>query len=298
MFPIRIGTLIPAEHARSMLPDLNAMGFECYELNYPIQYSPAGLLAELPRLRDACEGRPVSAFACYGNTLTDSRVRLNLEALIDAAHDAGVSTVALFAGALPNTSIPDMMPECARLITPLAKRAADNGVKLALEGCAMGTTWHHGGGENLAYCPDAWDILFNTVNNDSLGLEWEPCHATEKLMDPIAQLRRYARRVYHVHCKDGTIAWDVIREHGLDSPHEFMWNRTPGFGDTNWNDVFTILMQHGYEGFADIEGYHDPVHFDDLEFSGQQRALDYLKDCRGGQTFVHGPTAYRGYRKR
>jgi sugar phosphate isomerase/epimerase len=33
-----------------------------------------------------------------------------------------------------------------------------------------------------------------------------------------------------------------------------MRNRTPGFGDTNWNDVFTILLQSGYKDFVDIEG--------------------------------------------
>ena len=33
MFPIKIGTLIPAHHAPSMLPALNKMGFECYEMN-------------------------------------------------------------------------------------------------------------------------------------------------------------------------------------------------------------------------------------------------------------------------
>ncbi|MDR0396470.1 MAG: sugar phosphate isomerase/epimerase [Oscillospiraceae bacterium] len=296
MFPIRIGTLIPAEHAAAMAPDLNAMGFECYELNYPPDRPIGGLLDELPRALDAFQGRPISALACYGNTLTDPQVRRNLESLIDSAPKAGVGVVAMFAGSLPGASVPDMMDECSILIRPLARRAEDNGVKLALEGCAMGATWRGGGGMNLAYCPDAWDLLFDEVDCGALGLEWEPCHAYEQLMDPIPQLRRYAKRVYHVHCKDATVAWDVLREHGLDSPHPFIWNRTPGFGDTNWNDVFTILMQNGYEGFADIEGYHDPVYYNDLEWSGQLRALEYLKDCRGGRVYTVGPKAYRGYR--
>ena len=33
MFDIKIGTLIPEAHCRSMLPTLNEMGFESYELN-------------------------------------------------------------------------------------------------------------------------------------------------------------------------------------------------------------------------------------------------------------------------
>ena len=34
MFDIKIGTLIPAESALTMIPQLNAVGFESYELNF------------------------------------------------------------------------------------------------------------------------------------------------------------------------------------------------------------------------------------------------------------------------
>ena len=38
----------------------------------------------------------------------------------------------------------------------------------------------------------------------------------------------------------------------------------------------------GYVGTIDIEGWHDPVYRDELEMTGQVRALNYLKQCRGG----------------
>ena len=139
-------------------------------------------------------------------------------------------------------------------------------------------------------------MMFDAVPSRALGLEWEPSHQMHQLIDPIAQLRRWAKRVHHVHGKDGTIAWDVIREHGIRGKEPWFWDRTPGFGDTNWNDVCTILMQNGYRGFISIEGYHDPVHYDDGEWSAQMRSLTYLKDCRGGQTFIEGP-AYKGFQK-
>ncbi len=47
-------------------------------------------------------------------------------------------------------------------------------------------------------------------------------------------------------------------------------------------------MQSGYTGTIDIEGWHDPVHGGDLEMSGQVRALNYLKQCRGGD-FIANP---------
>lgn len=58
--------------------------------------------------------------------------------------------------------------------------------------------------------------------------------------------------------------------------------RTPGFGDSNWTDIISELRLAGYAGAIDIEGWHDPVYRDALEMTGQVHALNYLKDCRGG----------------
>src|SRR2546423_5430087 len=110
------------------------------------------------------------------------------------------------------------------------------------------------------------------------------------LVDPIAQLRKWmpSGRILHVHGKDATVAWDVIREHGLRGGTPYVWHRTPGFGDTNWTDVISILRQHKFTGTIDIEGWHDPVYGDELEMTGQVHALNYLKRCRGGE-FIANP---------
>jgi len=123
---------------------------------------------------------------------------------------------------------------------------------------------------------------------DNIGLEWEPCHQMVSLIDPIPQLRKWVGKVFHVHGKDATIAWDVIKEYGKDGPKPFVWHRTPGFGDTNWTDIISILRMGGFKGNIDIEGWHDPVYKDELEMMGQVRGLNYLKECRGG-TFVANP---------
>ena len=49
------------------------------------------------------------------------------------------------------------------------------------------------------------------------------------------------------------------------------------------------------QGSIDIEGYHDPVHYDDMEWTSQLTSLEYLKRCRGGINLFDGPTEYRGY---
>ena len=68
----------------------------------------------------------------------------------------------------------------------------------------------------------------------------------------------------------------------------FVEHRTPGFGDSNWADIITELRRGGFTGSIDIEGWHDPIYEGELEMTGQVRALNYLKACRGGD-WVPGP---------
>ena len=37
---------------------------------------------------------------------------------------------------------------------------------------------------NIAHNPDAWELMFNELPDDNLGLEWEPCHQLVYLIDP------------------------------------------------------------------------------------------------------------------
>jgi sugar phosphate isomerase/epimerase len=171
----------------------------------------------------------------------------------------------------------------------LSRRAADRGIRIAFENCAMDGNWA-GGDWNIAHNPDAWELMFDNVQADNLGLEWEPCHQLVYLIDPAPQVRKWARKIFHVHGKDATIRWDVIREHGIFGKVPFVQMRTPGFGDTDWVRVISELRLAGYSGAIDIEGWHDPVYRDALEMTGQVHALNYLKKCRGGAELVPNPS--------
>ena len=83
--------------------------------------------------------------------------------------------------------------------------------------------------------------------------------------------------------------WDVIRERGIFGSLPFVQMRTPGFGDSDWTCIISELRLAGYRGAIDIEGWHDPVYRGDLEITGQVRALEYLKQCRGGAAYVPNP---------
>ena len=131
-------------------------------------------------------------------------------------------------------------------------------------------------------------MMFNAIDSENVGLQWEPAHQLRCLIDPLPQLRKWVKKVFHVHGKDSTICWDIIREHGIHSPVDFGHDRTPGFGDTNWTDVISILREGGFEGSIYIEGWHDSAYRDELEMTGQVHGLNYLKRCRGG-SFVENP---------
>ena len=79
-----------------------------------------------------------------------------------------------------------------------------------------------------------------------------------------------------------TLHWDRVRKWGVFGAGEFAESRTPGYGDTDWRDVFHILYSRGYVGDLVVEGFHDPIFKEEREWAGQLHALEYLKWCRGG----------------
>jgi sugar phosphate isomerase/epimerase len=291
---ILIGTLVPV-HARTpeIIAQLLPLGFESFQLAFGRSVGDvelAGLADRVRRVLDAHPGvghgaRPVvSAIGVYGNPLVSPETVRDWERLIEAAEAFGCGIVSGFAGRIPDRPVPESLPRFRQVFGDLARRAEDRGVRIALENCAKGGDWERGD-QNIAHAPRAWEMLFAEVESPVLGLEWEPCHQIESLVDPIAQLRRWAGRIWHIHGKDATVHHDVLREHGLRGGVPWMHHRTPGFGDTNWTDVISILRLGGWRGSIDIEGFHDPVYRDRLETTGQVAALRHLLRCRGGDFF-------------
>lgn len=291
MKPIRIGTLIGGGEAANLIPKLLPYGFESFSLTFWQTTGGLDLAETAKKVKDALAGTDVciSCISVYGNPLTGHGANYDTlaswERLIDHAHLFGTDLVTGFTGRIVDRPIEESIPRFKEVFGELSKRAADKGIRLAFENCNMGGNWYRGDW-NIAINPTAWEMMFDALPAENIGLEWEPCHQMVSLIDPIPQLRKWVNKVFHVHGKDATIAWDIIREYGINGPKEFVWHRTPGFGDTNWADIITILMQGGYQGTIDIEGYHDPVFRDELEWTAQVTALKYLKRCRGGEEII------------
>lgn len=289
MEQIKIGTCIPGQQAEQWLPGMKDKGFECFAINFHMTYGGVDLKELAPKVLSMLEGTGtyVSTVGYYCNALQNESQLHDLEYAIDNAHLFGAKTVATFAGALEGQPVDAAISRFKEVFSELAKRAEDRGVKLAIENCPMSGDWRHPTC-NIGFNPDAWELMFDAVPSDALGLEWEPAHQLIQLIDPIPQLRVWAKKIVHLHGKDTSVDWDAVRRRGIYAAKDFAPERTPGFGDTNWRDVFSILHENGYEGDVCIEGYHDPVYSGQWEMTSQLHALKYLKFCRGGD-FVPNP---------
>lgn len=304
---IRIGTLVNCGmKAPAYIRQILAHGFESFSLTFwqtceGIDFAKlAGELRDLLADRNAV----ISSLGIYGNPLEagemDGKTVEGWRQCIDHAHLFDCNIVAGFTGRLRGQRIDHSMEAFGKVFGPLSRQAEDKGVRLAFENCAMGGTWESGDW-NIAHNPTAWELMFNEVPSPALGLQWEPCHQMVSLIDPMPQLREWIGKIFHVHGKDATVRWDVVKKYGVHSsmPGDinlpggvknvppFAHHRTPGYGDSNWTDIISELRLGGFRGSIDIEGWHDPVMRGELEMSGQVRALNYLKACRGN--FIPNP---------
>ena len=285
---IRIGTMVTREQGSpAYIKEILPYGFEAFSLSFWQELHATDLHKLAKEIKEvlAGTGAVISSLSVFGNPLMDreidERTRDGWRKLIDAAHLFGCDLVTGFAGRIIDKPIDQCMDRYVEVFEPIAKQAADKGVRIAFENCDMGGDWNRGDW-NIAQTPAAWDMMFDALPMENIGLQWEPCHQMVKLIDPMPQLRKYVGKIFAVHGKDATVHWDVVREHGIIGPHQFAYHRTPGFGDSNWTDIISALRMGGFVGSIEIEGWHDPVYRGELETMGQVRALNYLKQCRGG----------------
>jgi len=288
---IRIGTMAgkgedTADYIRKILPH----GFESFEINFWKTLGDCDLERIANETLEVLDGSDavVSSVAIFGNPLKEDEegevARDGWVKLVDAAHLFKCDLVCGFAGRVVDVPAPESLPRYKEVFEPIARQAADKGVRLAFENCDMGGDWRRGDW-NIAHWPAMWERMFDAFPSENVGLEWEPCHQMVHLIDPMPQLRKWVKKIFHIHGKDATVLWDVVREHGVSGVKQFA--RTPGFGDSNWTDIISELRRGGFEGAIDIEGWHDPVYRGELEMTGQVAALKYLKRCR--TDFVENP---------
>lgn len=250
---------------------------------YPGQNNWKEKAHEIKAIYDRADIEIFSIGGFYNNVLdekTSNDKIKNVENVILLAKEMNVKVVAGFSGRIVDKPLEESIPAFKKIWTYLAKFASDNGVKIAFEHCPMGSYHLPPEGTNMMCTPEMWEKGFNEVSSEAIGLEYDPSHLICQMIDPIAVIKKFGNRIYHVHAKDAKINKDIIRNYGIyyngSIEHCF-----PGFGDANWPDIIKELRRIGYSGNLDIEGGHDLVYRDHenglrLEDEGLIIALKYL----------------------
>ena len=189
---------------------------------------------------------------------------------IEVAGHLGVKTVAGFAGAVIETAVDDrgghvvykpfenFLPRVLEFWEPLGRFAADHGVRIAFEHCPQGAYHLPVMNYNMLGQPAMWERLFNATQCENLGIEWDASHLICQFIDPVANIHKFGRRIFHVHAKDAWINRPLLETYGICHPG-VAEHRFPGLGQSNWAEIIHALLRAGYDSDLNVEGRHDPV---------------------------------------
>ena len=135
------------------------------------------------------------------------------------------------------------------------------------------------GGQNIMTTPANWRKVFEILDSDNLGLNYDPSHFVWQQIDYIKPLYEFKDKIFHVHYKDIKIYKDKLEDVGvMATPLEYMTPKLPGLGDVKWDKYVSALSDIGYNGAACIEIEDKAFEGSDEEIERALRSsLRYLK---------------------
>ena len=223
-------------------------------------------------------GVEISSLAFYPNTLDpDLKKRHDnvehLKNVIRASHRLGINMVTTFIGRDQTKNFEDNLLIVKEVWPEILDLAKELGVKVAIENCPMlfgPDQWP--GGQNLMTTPHNWKKIFEILDYDNLGINYDPSHFVWQMIDYVEPVYEFKDRIFHVHFKDLKVIKSKLNQVGiLAYPLDFMAPKLPGLGDVNFSRFVSALTDIGYNGYACVE-------VEDRAFEdSKERILDSLK---------------------
>ena len=223
-------------------------------------------------------GVEISSLAFYPNTLDPDQKKRHdnvehLKNVIRASHKLGINMVTTFIGRDQNRNFEDNLLIVKEVWPEILKLAKELGVKVAIENCPMlfgPDQWP--GGQNLMTTPHNWRKIFEILDYDNLGINYDPSHFVWQMIDYVEPVYEFKDRIFHVHFKDLKVIKSKLNQVGiLAYPLDFMAPKLPGLGDVNFSRFVSALTDIGYNGYACVE-------VEDRAFEDtKERILDSLK---------------------
>jgi sugar phosphate isomerase/epimerase len=193
----------------------------------------------------------------------------NAERTMDLCHEFKTNVMTINAWVDQKADLKGKIASYKKIYTKLAKVAEDKGVKIGIENCPHGL-------HNIAWSPEMWEIIFHEVPSKAIGLEYDPSHLVWMGVDYVEALYKFAGRVYAFHAKDTEVMETKLAYQGIYGRSWWRY-RIPGWGDVDWNKIFTALYETGYKGDISIE-HEDPVFGGKRTDEGLKRGLEFLRE--------------------
>ena len=205
-------------------------------------------------------GVEISSLAFYPNTLDpDLKKRHDnvehLKNVIRASNRLGINMVTTFIGRDQNKNFEDNLLIVKEVWPDILDLAKELGVKVAIENCPMlfgPDQWP--GGQNLMTTPHNWKRIFEILDYDNLGINYDPSHFVWQMIDYVEPVYEFKDKIFHVHFKDLKVLKSKLNQVGiLAYPLDFMAPKLPGLGDVNFSRFVSALTDIGYNGYACVE---------------------------------------------
>lgn len=153
--------------------------------------------------------------------------------------------------------------------------------KLSLEKYGVALTFHHHMGTVVQTAAET-DRLMAGTDANYVSLLFDSGHFAYCGENPVAQVRKHAGRIRHVHLKD--IRPDVVERVKKEKLSFLEGVRQgaftiPGDGCVDFDSIFKVLSESGYEGYMVVEAEQDPAKSNPLEYA--IRARKFIREHSG-----------------
>jgi len=202
----------------------------------------------------------ISSLAYYPNPLDrDLEARQvaidHIMKLIDVSAQMGINLITTFIGKDKDKTVEGNLELYKEVWTPIVRHAEAKKVRIGIENCPMYFSKDEfPGGKNLASTPAIWRKMFELIESDYLGLNYDPSHTQLLMFDPVKPVYDFKDKIFHIHIKDLKIYEDKLYEHGAFS-YPSLWHapKLPGLGSIDFGAFCGALNDIGFDGCACIE---------------------------------------------
>lgn len=270
-----VSAILEENTFEEMIDIASELGFQCVEVacwpkgNAERRYAGVSHIdvdnldeEKVTYIKNYCKDRGVeiSSLAYYPNTMDHNLEKRSLavehlKKVIAASDKLGIGMVTTFIGRDQTKTVEENL-ELVKIVWPdIIKEAEQHRVKLAIENCPMlfgEDQWP--GGQNLMTTPVIWKKVFELLDSDYLGINYDPSHFVWQMIDYIEPIYEFADKIFHVHYKDIKLYPEKLNKAGtMAYPLEYMSPKIPGLGDVDWGKYVSALTDIGYHGYTCIE---------------------------------------------